>query len=81
MLGYQKTVLTAFAEVEDAMAAIAHLREQRDQAVLQQQALADALRIAPTRYNQGYASALAALDAPRHLLNAELAALPLPGEA
>lgn len=81
VLGYQKTVLTAFAEVEDAMAAIAHLREQREQAVQQQQALAEALRIAHNRYNEGYASYLEELDAQRNLFNAELTALQLQGDA
>lgn len=81
VLGYQKTVLTAFAEVEDAMAAITHLREQREQAVQQQQALAEALRIAHNRYNEGYASYLEELDAQRNLFNAELTALQLQGDA
>lgn len=81
VLAYQKTVLTAFAEVEDAMAAIARLREQREQALLQQQALAEALRIAHNRYNEGYASYLEELDAQRNLFNAELTALQLQGDA
>lgn len=81
VLGYQKTVLTAFAEVEDALAAIAHLREQRDQALQQQQALSEALRIARNRYNEGYASYLEELDAQRNLFNAELTALQLQGDA
>ena len=81
VLGYQKTVLTAFAEVEDALAAIARLREQGDQAELQRQALAEALRIAHNRYNEGYASYLEELDAQRNLFNAELTVLQLRGDA
>ncbi|MGO1070321.1 efflux transporter outer membrane subunit [Lysobacter sp. CA199] len=81
VLGYQKTVLTAFAEVEDALAAIERLREQREQALLQQQALTDALRIAHNRYNEGYAAYLDELDAQRNLFNAELTVLQLQGDA
>ncbi|WP_363799768.1 efflux transporter outer membrane subunit [Lysobacter firmicutimachus] len=81
VLGYQKTVLTAFAEVEDALAAIARLREQGEQAEQQRQALAEALRIAHNRYNEGYASYLEELDAQRNLFNAELTVLQLRGEA
>lgn len=81
VLSYQKTVLTAFAEVEDALAAIAHLREQQQQARLQQQALEQALRIARNRYNEGYASYLEELDAQRNLFSAELTALQLQGDA
>ncbi|MGH8082266.1 MAG: efflux transporter outer membrane subunit, partial [Lysobacter sp.] len=81
VLGYQKTVLTAFAEVEDALAAIRYLHEQRDQAQQQQQALAEALRIARNRYNEGYASYLEELDAQRNLFNAELTVLQLQGDA
>ncbi|MBT2750123.1 MULTISPECIES: efflux transporter outer membrane subunit [unclassified Lysobacter] len=81
VLGYQKTVLTAFSEVEDALAAIGYLHEQRDQAQQQQQALAEALRIARNRYNEGYASYLEELDAQRNLFNAELTVLQLQGDA
>ncbi len=81
VLGYQKTVLTAFAEVEDALAAIAQLREQREQAQQQRQALSEALRIAHNRYNEGYASYLEELDAQRNLFNAELTVLQLQGDA
>lgn len=81
VLNYQKTVLTAFAEVEDALAAIAQLREQQQQARLQQQALEQALRIARNRYNEGYASYLEELDAQRNLFSAELSALQLQGDA
>ncbi|MFD0320063.1 TolC family protein [Lysobacter gummosus] len=81
VLGYQKTVLTAFSEVEDTLAAIGYLHEQRDQARQQQQALAEALRIARNRYNEGYASYLEELDAQRNLFNAELTVLQLQGDA
>lgn len=81
VLGYQKTVLTALAEVEDALAAIARLHEQRAQAEQQRQALAEALRIARNRYSEGYASYLEELDAQRNLFNAELTVLQLQGDA
>lgn len=81
VLAYRKTVLTAFAEVEDALAAIRYLHEQRDQAEQQRAALSEALRIAHNRYNEGYASYLEELDAQRNLFNAELTVLQLQGEA
>ncbi|ALN61190.1 efflux transporter, outer membrane factor (OMF) lipo, NodT family protein [Lysobacter antibioticus] len=81
VLGYRKTVLTAFAEVEDALAAIRYLHEQRDQAEHQRIALSEALRIAHNRYNEGYASYLEELDAQRNLFNAELTVVQLQADA
>lgn len=78
---YQKTVLTAFSEVEDALAAIRELNRQHDEAERQRQALAEALRIAHNRYNEGYASYLEELDAQRNLFSAELTVLQLQGDA
>lgn len=81
VLAYRKTVLTAFAEVEDALTAIGYLQQQRDEAERQRVALSEALRIAHNRYNEGYASYLEELDAQRNLFNAELTVLQLQGDA
>lgn len=69
---YRRTVLTAFREVEDNLAAVARLAEQRARLDAQRVALAEALRHATNRYDAGYTSYLEQLDAQRALLNAEL---------
>ena len=69
---YQRTVLTAFREVEDALAATVRLAEQRARLEAQRRALADALRHATNRYEAGYTSYLEQLDAQRALLTADL---------
>lgn len=69
---YQRTVLTAFREVEDNLAAVQRLAEQRKEVEYQRAALAEALRHATNRFQAGYSSYLEQLDAQRSLLNAEL---------
>lgn len=69
---YRKTVLTAFSEVENALAGIDRLQRQASEAEVQRQALAEGLRHARNRYRAGYASYLEELDAQRGLLNVEL---------
>jgi outer membrane protein, multidrug efflux system len=69
--GYRKTVITAFGEVENQLAAIEHLQEQAEQAQAQRVALAEALRIARNRFREGYSSYLDELDAQRNLFAAE----------
>lgn len=72
---YRKTTLTAFGEVEDALAALSmtHLQEQalRDQ----QSAVAKALKLATRRYRAGYSPYLEQLDAQRSLLSVDMAVL------
>lgn len=70
--GYRRTVLTAFREVEDNLAATARLREQLASLGAQRVALASALGHARNRYEAGYSAYLEQLDAQRALLNAEL---------
>lgn len=70
--GYRKTALTAFREVEDALAATQRIGEQVDALQGQRGALAAALHLANNRYHAGYAAYLDVLDAERGLLNAEL---------
>lgn len=69
---YQRAVLVAFREVEDNLAAVQQLAEQRSRLEAQRRALADALRHARNRYQAGYSPYLEQLDAQRALLNAEL---------
>jgi NodT family efflux transporter outer membrane factor (OMF) lipoprotein len=71
ILAYRKTVVTAFVEVEDQLAALAHLEEQSRQAEAERAAVAEALRIAHNRYREGYASYLEEIDAQRTLFSAE----------
>ena len=70
---YRKSVLTAFREVEDAMAAVQRLREVETAVQAQRDAAAETRRIAHNRYQAGYASYLEELDAQRSLFSAELA--------
>ncbi|WP_150295008.1 efflux transporter outer membrane subunit [Sphingobium estronivorans] len=69
---YRRTVLTAFREVEDALANVASLSRQRAAAEAQRVAIADALRHATNRYQAGYSGYLEQLDAQRALLSADL---------
>ncbi|RSV13421.1 RND transporter, partial [Sphingomonas sp. ABOLF] len=71
--GYQRTVLTAFREVEDALAAVDRLGEQQRRLEAQRVALAETLRHATNRYRAGYSPYLEQLDAQRSLFNAQLA--------
>jgi NodT family efflux transporter outer membrane factor (OMF) lipoprotein len=71
ILAYRKTVVNAFVEVEDQLAALGYVREQERQAEEQRTAVAEALRIARNRYREGYASYLEELDAQRTLFTAE----------
>lgn len=69
---YRKTALTAFREVEDALAAVVSFRRQRTAAEAQRGAVAEALRHATNRYQAGYSGYLEQLDAQRALLTADL---------
>jgi len=80
ILGYRKTVVNAFAEVEDQLAALEYLRQQSREAEEQRTAVAEALRIAHNRYREGYASYLEELDAQRTLFSAEQTVAQLRGD-
>ncbi len=69
---YQRSVLTAFREVEDALAAVDRLAVQRRALETQRTATAEALRHATNRYRAGYSPYLEQLDAQRALFSAEL---------
>jgi len=69
---YRRTALTAFREVDDALAALVRTREQADALADQVAAARGALRNATNRYRAGYSGYLEQLDAQRSLLTAEL---------
>lgn len=69
---YQKSVLTAFREVADALAARTRLAEEREQQELLVKALADSQRLSTLRYKGGLDSYLQVLDAERNLFAGEL---------
>jgi outer membrane protein TolC len=69
---YRKAALTAFREVEDALAAEDRLEAQERDLAAGREALAEAFRLATNRYRAGYSPYLDQLEAQRGLLNAEL---------
>jgi multidrug efflux system outer membrane protein len=77
VLGYESVVRNAFADTENALAAVQRLDQQLAEARLRQQASAEVLRVAHNRYANGYASYLEELDAQRTAFSADLAVLQL----
>lgn len=69
---YRKTVMQAFREVEDNLAATAKYREQYESLSRTRDVLQHAFALASSRYREGYATYLDQLDAQRNLLSAEL---------
>jgi multidrug efflux system outer membrane protein len=80
LISYEKTVLSAFVEVEDQLSALALLQDQAAQLEAQRVAVENALRIAHNRYQAGYASYLEELDAQRTLFTVEQSAAQLRGD-
>jgi len=78
---YRRTALTAFREVEDALAAVRLIDQQILFAQSQRDALAEGLRLATNRYREGYSPYLEQLDAQRGLLGAELSLIQLRADA
>ena len=70
---YQKTILQAFQDVEDALISVQKTGEQRAAQEQQVAALQSALHLADLRYQGGRASYLDVLTAQRALFDAELA--------
>lgn len=70
---YEKTILVAFKEVEDALVAVRTVREQSQAQEAQVAALRSALHLADLRYRSGLANYLDVLTAKRNLFEAELA--------
>jgi multidrug efflux system outer membrane protein len=69
---YEKTVLTAFQEVEDQLVAVQRLREEAEAANRAAAAAGRSVRLAGLRYGGGVDNYLALLDAQRAQLDAEL---------
>jgi len=69
---YEKTVLVAFREVEDALVAIRTVRQQTEALEAQVTALRSALHLADLRYRGGLANYLDVLTSKRSLFDAEL---------
>jgi multidrug efflux system outer membrane protein len=69
---YEKAIVTAFKEVEDALIATQKSREQRTAQETQVAALRSALNLADLRYKGGRGSYLDVLTAQRSLYDAEL---------
>ena len=74
---YRATVLNAFREVEDQLAAISRLDEQEVALVAQRVAVADSLRHATNRYRAGYSPYLEQVDAQRVLLAVDISLVQL----
>lgn len=72
LYGYEKTVRSAFREVNDSLDAIARYREQLAELEAQERVAAETLRIAQNRYSNGYSSYLDVLDAQRTLFSVQL---------
>lgn len=72
-LQYEKAIVNALKEVEDALIAVQKTREQRDSQEQQVSALQSALRLADQRYQGGRASYLDVLTSQRTLFESELA--------
>jgi NodT family efflux transporter outer membrane factor (OMF) lipoprotein len=77
---YRRSVVAAFREVEDALAAIDRLQAQHSRVAAQRQALAEVLHHARNRYEAGYSSYLEQLDAQRALLSSDLTLAQIQGE-
>lgn len=72
LLNYQQTIQKAFAEVDDALIAVAKLREQLQAQVVQVKALQRYLDLAQLRYRNGYSDYLVVVDADRNLYSAQV---------
>ena len=70
---YEKTVIIAFKEVNDALVAIDTSRRETDAQEAQVQSLQSALHLAEERYRGGLSNYLDVLTAKRNLFDAELA--------
>jgi multidrug efflux system outer membrane protein len=72
LFSYQKTIQTAFREVEDALAAQRRTREQLEAQAREVEAWRNYAKTAWLRYDNGYTSYLEVLYAEQNLFNSEL---------
>lgn len=72
LYSYEKTVRSAFKEVNDSLDAISRYGEQLTELQEQETVAQETLRIAQNRYRNGYSSYLDVLDAQRTLFSTQL---------
>jgi multidrug efflux system outer membrane protein len=72
LLGYQRSIITAFQEVNDSLIDQAKTREQLAAQARQVASLRDYARLARLRYENGFTSYLEVTDADTKLFNADL---------
>jgi outer membrane protein, multidrug efflux system len=70
--GYERTVLIAFREVEDALASVARLDDQKQRLLAQRAAVAATVGHAERRFRAGYTPAIELIEARRALLSVDL---------
>jgi outer membrane protein, multidrug efflux system len=69
--GYRKAILTAFSDVEQALAATSRLAQRESLQTQVQGRAQEALRLAEVRYREGADDLLSVLDAQRTLFDAQ----------
>ena len=69
--GYRKTILSAFADVESALAAATRLQQREILQTQVEERAREALRLAEVRYREGADDLLSVLDAQRTLFDAQ----------
>lgn len=72
LIGYERTIQTAFTEVSDALISNYRVKESRERQAALVAVLEDRKRLAYVRYRGGVDTQLSALDADRDLFQAEL---------
>ncbi|WP_368301240.1 efflux transporter outer membrane subunit [Kluyvera sichuanensis] len=72
LYSYEKTVRSAFKEVNDSLDAITRYGEQLTELQGQEEVAQETLRLAQNRYNNGYSSYLDVLDAQRTLFSTQI---------
>lgn len=72
LYSYEKTVRSAFKEVNDSLDAITRYGEQLAELQGQEDVAQETLRLAQNRYNNGYSSYLDVLDAQRTLFSTQI---------
>ena len=80
LVGYLRSIQTAFREVDDALISVQKSREQLVAVGRRVEALDDYARLARLRYDEGYASYIEVLDAQRFLFDAELEYVSVQGD-
>ena len=71
-LNYQRSILNAVAEVENALVSVETYNEEWNAASRQTEAARTYLKLSQARYDSGYVSYLEVLDAERSLFDSEL---------